>query len=140
MVMKKYIQQALDNLKNAYTPYSHYDVSAVAIMKSGNAYPGVNVENAAYGVTLCAERNAIFSAVTAGERELDMIVLVGGKNAGKGEKITEYCVPCGSCRQAMREFGDPEKVRIISAKSVDDYKEFTLAELLPESFGPEWLL
>lgn len=131
------IKTALDNLKNSYAPYSNFNVSAVALMKSGRAYTGVNVENASYPVGSCAERNALYSAVSAGERELDAIILVGGKNAANGDAITEYCMPCGMCRQAMREFGDPTEICVISAKTTDDYKEYTLQELLPESFGPE---
>lgn len=136
-MFEEYIKLALENLKNSYAPYSNYNVSAVALMKSGKAYTGVNVENASYPVGSCAERNALYSAISAGERELEAIVLVGGNNAAIGGNITEYCMPCGMCRQAMREFGTPSEIRIISAKTITDYKEFSLQELLPESFGPE---
>lgn len=134
---KKLIELAIDNLKNSYAPYSGFNVSAVALMKSGKAYTGVNVENSSYPVGSCAERNALYSAISAGERELEAIILVGGKNAGKGEIIADYCMPCGMCRQAMREWGNPSEIRIISAKTPTDYKEYSLEELLPESFGPE---
>lgn len=130
---KEMIQEAIDNLKNSYAPYSNFNVSAVMLMSSGKTYSGVNVENSGFSVTSCAERNALFHAVSEGERELEMAVIVGGKNGN----IEDYCMPCGMCRQAMREFADPSKMKVIIAKSVDDYKEFTLEELLPHSFGPE---
>ena len=130
------IQLATDNLKNSYAPYSHFNVSAAVLADSGKKYTGVNAENAAYSATMCAERNAIFHAVNCGERKFTAIAIVGGHNG----KITDYCAPCGICRQVMREFSNPKEMRVILAKSVDDYKEMTLEELLPESFGPENLL
>ena len=130
------IQAAIDNLARSYAPYSHFNVSAAVLMDSGEVYLGVNVENASYPVGICAERNAIFHAVECGERKITAIAIVGGPNY----KIIDYCVPCGMCRQAMREFGDPAQMRVILAKTAEDYKEMTLEELLPESFGPESLL
>jgi cytidine deaminase len=129
------IRAALDALPNAYAPYSHFTVAAACQMGSGRIYTGVNVENASYPAGTCAERTAIFHAVAEGERVLTAVAIVGGP-----EYIVEdYCPPCGICRQVMREFADPETCVVILAKSVWDYKEYTLEQLLPESFGPEAL-
>ena len=131
--IQEMIAEAIENLKNSYAPYSHFNVSAVVLMSSGKTYSGVNVENSAFPVTSCAERSALFHAVSEGERKLEKIVIVGGKNG----VIDDYCMPCGMCRQAMREFSNPQEMEVIIAKSIDDYKVFTLEELLPNSFGPE---
>ncbi len=130
------IQIAIDNQKNSYAPYSHYNVSAAVLMRSGKIYTGVNVENASYPAGICAERNAIFHAIGCGETEIVAIAIVGGSNY----TIKDYCAPCGICRQVMREFCDPQKMHVVFAKSTTDYQDMTLEELLPESFGPESLL
>lgn len=127
------IKSAIDSLNFSYAPYSHFNVAAAVLASSGNIYTGVNVENASYPAGICAERNAIFHAVACGEREITAIAIIGGLNG----QITDYCPPCGVCRQVMREFCDPEHMTVIIAKSTDEYKEMTLAELLPESFGPD---
>ena len=127
------IRQALEVLPNAYAPYSEFYVGAAALFSSGKVYTGVNVENASYPAGICAERNAIFHAAAGGERSLTAIAIVSGK---KGV-ITEYSSPCGICRQVMREFGDPKKILVILAKTPEDYREKTLDQLLPDSFGPE---
>ena len=127
------IKSAIDSLNFSYAPYSHFNVAAAVLASSGKIYTGVNVENASYPAGICAERNAIFHAVACGEKEITAIAIVGGLNG----QITDYCPPCGVCRQVMREFCDPEHMTVIIAKSADEYKEMTLAELLPESFGPD---
>jgi cytidine deaminase len=127
------IRAAIDNLPNSYAPYSGFNVSAAVLMDSGKIYTGVNVENASYPAGICAERNAISHAVSCGEKRMIAIAIVGGANG----EINDYCPPCGICRQVMREFCDPEEMIVIMAKSPEDYKEMTLEELLPESFGPE---
>ena len=104
-------------------------------MASGRVFDGVNVENASYPCGICAERNAIGQAVSAGETKLVAIAIVGGKD----HEISDYCPPCGMCRQVMREFGNPKEITAILAKSVADFKTYSLAELLPDSFGPEAL-
>ena len=129
------IQHAFDALPNSYAPYSNFHVAAAVLCGSGKVYTGVNVENASYPAGICAERNAIFHAVANGDRQLRAIAIVGGP---KGI-VTDDCPPCGICRQVMREFGDPKKVLVIMAKSSADYKEMTLEELLPLSFGPNSL-
>lgn len=132
---KNLIKTAIENQQNSYAPYSNFNVSAAVLAASGKIYTGVNVENASYPAGICAERNAIFHAVSCGEKEISAIAIVGGKNY----TIDDYCYPCGICRQVMREFCAPEHMRVIVAKTIDDYKELSLAELLPLSFGPESL-
>jgi len=129
---EKLIKIAIENQKNSYAPYSKFNVSAAALMSSGKVYTGVNVENASYPAGICAERNAIFHAIGCGETKILAIAIVGGP----GYSIQNYCMPCGICRQVMREFCDPKDMHVVVAKSVTDYKEMTLEELLPESFGP----
>ena len=131
----KLIEMAIENQKNSYAPYSGFNVSAAVLMDSGEIYLGVNVENASYSAAICAERNAIAHAVECGERKIVAIAIVGGADY----QITDYCAPCGICRQFMREFCDPEQMKVIFAISPTDYKEMTLEELMPESFGPSML-
>ena len=134
-VKSRLIQAAIDVLPNSYAPYSLHNVGAAVLMSSGRVYTGVNVESASLGCTICAERNAIFSAVAEGERKLLAAAVVGGLHG----RHDNYCYPCGICRQVMRDFAKPDEMIILTAKSPDDYRENTLAELLPESFGPESL-
>lgn len=124
--MKELIERAMEMARKAYAPYSRFQVGAAVLAESGEIYGGANVENASYGATVCAERSAIFAAVNAGERKLKAIAVTA--------------TPCGMCRQVMREFCDPESFKVIVAKTADDYRVFTLEELLPESFGPGHLV
>ena len=124
--------KALAGLKNSYAPYSHFHVSAVLLCADGKAYTGNNIENAAYTPSVCAERCAFFKAVSEGERDFTAIALCGGLNG----IVKDYCAPCGVCRQVMREFCRPE-FKIIMVKSEEEWKEYTLEQLLPEGFGPE---
>lgn len=126
------IREAIRMTEFSYTPYSHFKVGAALLAKSGRIYGGCNIENAAYGPTNCGERTAFFKAVSEGDREFDAIAIVGGMNG----VLTEYAAPCGVCRQVMAEFCDPETFRIILAISPEEYKIFTLKELLPMGFGP----
>ena len=130
---RELIRRALEQQPAAYAPYSGYQVAAAVLMDSGKIYTGVNVENASYPAGICAERNAIFHAAACGERKIIAIAVVGGKQ-GDHRKIA---TPCGICRQVMREFCDPKEMRVLLARTPEDYKEMTLEELLPESFGPE---
>lgn len=120
---------AKEAMKNSYAPYSNYNVGAVLLTKSGKTYKGCNIENASYSVTNCAERTALFSAISNGEKDFEAICIVGGKNGA----ITDYAMPCGVCRQALAEFCDAD-FKVYVGKSEDDIKEFTLGELLPYSF------
>lgn len=133
MEREQLIQTAIDGLSRSYVPYSHFHVSAALLCRDGKVYTGNNIENAAYTPTICAERCAFFKAVSEGQREFDAIVICGGAEG----IIRDYCPPCGVCRQVMREFCEPDTFRVILARSQSDYREFTLAQLLPESFGPD---
>lgn len=127
------LKKAFDMRRYSYVPYSHFRVGAALLTKDGQIYGGCNVENASYGAANCAERTAFFKAVSDGHHEFEAIVICGGH---EGEE-TDYCSPCGICRQVMREFCDPETFKIILAKNENEYKEYTLKELLPLGFGPE---
>ena len=122
------IDLANETRKHAYVPYSKYPVGAAIRTKSGRLYTGVNVENAAYPQTMCAERVAIFKAVSEGESEFEVIAVVTN-NGGS---------PCGGCRQVMAEFG-LDTVVLIADGEGHLQKEMTVAELLPEAFTPEHL-
>lgn len=127
------IAAAIEARRNSYSPYSHYQVGAALLAADGQIIKGCNIENAAYGPSNCAERTAFFKAVSEGLREFTAIAIVGSP---EGEELTQYAYPCGVCRQVMREFCEPWQFQIIVAKSEEDYRVLTLAELLPESFGP----
>ena len=130
--IKNLIKEAFAAREFAYTPYSHFKVGAALLDQRGKIYSGCNVENAAYGPSNCAERTAIFKAVSEGSQKFSMIAIVG---ALEGKSITEYTAPCGVCRQVMSEFCNPKEFKIIMAKSQEDYKIKTLEELLQYSFG-----
>ena len=132
MTDQELIRRALLARERAYTPYSHFQVGAALLTRMGTVYPGCNIENAAYTPTNCAERTAFFSAVAQGEREFAAIAIVGGPQGG----ALDYTAPCGVCRQVMMEFCDPDTFRILVARSPEDYRVFTLRELMPQSFGP----
>ncbi len=108
----------------AYAPYSRYRVGAALLTKAGRVYTGCNVENAVYPLTLCAERVALFKAVSEGERQFEAIAIVTA-NGGR---------PCGACRQALAEFGLEIRVLIATPEQLIDQKR--LYELLPDAFGP----
>lgn len=126
------INMAITAMNGAYTPYSKYKVGAALVTSSGVVYTGCNIENASYSATNCAERTAFFKAVSEGERGFSKIAVVGGLNG----EITDYASPCGICRQVMREFCDDD-FEIIIAKSTEDYKVYTLSQLLPSSFSQD---
>ena len=120
---------AKETMQNSYAPYSKYNVGAVLLCKNGNIYKGCNVENASYSATNCAERTALFSAISNGEKEFSAICVVGGKNG----EIEDYAMPCGICRQVLSEFCSAD-FKIFVGISENDIKEYTLGELLPFSF------
>lgn len=138
-MIKSLIEKALLARLNSYSPYSGYAVGAALITDDDKIYSGCNIENASYGATNCAERTTIFKAVSEGAKRIKFIAIVGGPINDDPNNLSDYAFPCGICRQVMREFSDPNELRVIVAKSVNDYKEFTLNELLPESFGPDHL-
>lgn len=130
--VKHLIEQAIDARTRAYTPYSHFKVGAALLTKDGKIFKGCNIENAAYTPSNCAERTAIFKAVSEGEREFAAIAIVGSM---EGETNTLPTGPCGVCRQVMAEFCSLD-MPVIIAKTPEDYVQMTLGELLPLSFGP----
>lgn len=135
-MIEKLIDTAIKQLDFSYTPYSGFKVGAALLAKKGEIYTGCNIENASYTPTNCAERTAIFKAVSEGVRDFQAICIVGGKDG----VLTEYAAPCGVCRQVMMEFCDPETFQIILAVDKEKYDIFTLNELLPLGFGPSNLL
>ena len=132
-MIKEDIRMALDYLKNSSAPYSNFNVCAVLTDVDDNKYVGVNVETISLTSNVCAERNAIFTAITEGSTKYKSVVVVGGKD----HKVTDYTPPCGVCRQMLRDYCDPESFDVIVAIDEDDYKEYKLKDLLPHSFGPE---
>jgi len=135
MNYEELIKTAIKMTERSYAPYSHFHVGAALLTTDGKIYTGCNVENAAYGPSNCAERTAIFKAVSEGDKEFSAIAIVGGAENKEGKvQIDDYCPPCGVCRQVMSEFCKKD-FKIIVAKSPEDYKIFTLGELLPESFS-----
>lgn len=132
-VVKNLIREAIEGMKNAYTPYSNFLVGAALLTADQKIYTGCNIENAALGPTNCAERTAFFKAISEGERRFAAIAVVGGKNG----MLVDYTPPCGVCRQVMREFVDPSNFLVILAKSENEYQLYFLEELLPMGFGPE---
>ena len=120
------IERALNIRERAYAPYSQYNVGAALLTESGDIFDGVNVENAVYSMTICAERNAVFQAVAHGHRSFQAIA-VATDNGGS---------PCGSCRQVLSEFG-PEIVVFTISSDGEIVLETTVRELLPDAFGPQ---
>lgn len=133
--VEEIIAQAINTMQNSYSPYSGYKVGAAAIGESGAVYTGTNIENASYGLTICAERAAIFSAVSHGEKRLAAMVLVSEPTNTK-----QINSPCGACRQVMAEFGSADMpvyiADIIKGKVVRVIKR-KLKDFLPLAFTPE---
>ena len=125
------MQLAEDARAFSYTPYSHFAVGAALLTSGGKVYTGCNIENASYTPTICAERTAVFKAVSEGERDFAAIAIIGGPAGEKGR----FCAPCGVCRQVLREFCEPETFRVLLG-TTDEVQAYTLADLLPTSFGP----
>ena len=115
--------------EKSYSPYSNFMVGAALLGKSGKVYLGCNIENAAYTPTNCAERTAIFKAVSEGEKEFTAIAIVGGK----GEQLASFCAPCGVCRQVLAEFCDKDFRLILGTP--DNFSAYAFSEILPYSFG-----
>ena len=120
---------AVAMLDRAYCPYSHFAVGAALECADGTVFTGCNIENAAYSPGICAERTAVAKAVSEGHTDFVRIVIAG--------RSTDFCVPCGACRQVLREFAPGIEVICLSGKGEEQV--FTLSELLPHSFGPEFL-
>ena len=120
---------AVTMLDRAYCPYSHFAVGAALECADGTVFTGCNIENAAFSPTICAERTAVAKSVSEGHTDFVRIVVAG--------RCESFCVPCGVCRQVLREFA-PD-MEIICLNSKGEEQVFTLSELLPHSFGPEFL-
>ena len=134
MDYKELVKMALEAREMSYSPYSNFKVGAALLTKNGEVYKGCNIENAAYSPGNCAERTAIFKAVSEGEKDFAAIAIVGGP-ADNGELT--ICPPCGVCRQVINEFVDCEEFDIIlGTNKPEDMKVYKLKELLPLGFGP----
>lgn len=127
--IEKLLNAAAAARERAYAPYSKFRVGAAILTKEGRYYTGCNVENVSYGLTCCAERVALFKAVSNGERDFEAIAITAGTD--------DYCAPCGACRQVLAEFG--AKIKVFMANKRGDYRVQTVAELLPLAFNREVL-
>ena len=129
MTDRQLIELAIEAREKSYSPYSGFRVGAALLGKSGKVYTGCNVENAGYTPTNCAERTALFKAISEGEHEFTAIAIVGGL----GDTLNDLCAPCGVCRQALSEFCD-NSFRFILGNP-KEIKVVTMGEILPYSFG-----
>ena len=120
------VQTAVKARKNAYCPYSHFQVGSALLTEDGEIFSGVNIENAAYSITNCAERTALFTSVAAGHQKIKAIAI-----SAKG-----IASPCGACRQALNEF-NPDMIVILTNENGTHTKETTLSQLLSYAFGPK---
>ncbi|HBX22846.1 MAG TPA: cytidine deaminase [Desulfotomaculum sp.] len=127
MKPEELVQHALKAREKAYAPYSHFKVGAAILTDDGEVFTGCNVENASYGLTVCAERVALFKAVSLDKRNFSAIAIFAGTD--------DYCSPCGACRQVLAEFGGSTKVYMANRKG--EYREMTVAQLLPAAFNLE---
>ena len=132
MTPNELVNLAKDARARSYVPYSGFAVGAALLCKDGTVYQGCNIENAAFGPTICAERVAVFKAVYDGHRDFEAIAVAGGR---AGEEITGLFPPCGVCRQVLREFCDLDFMLYL-AKENGAFEAHTLGEMLPCSFSP----
>lgn len=130
MDKKALLAKAIDARRRSYSPYSGFSVGAALLCADGSVYLGCNVENASFGLTCCAERNALFSAIADGKRDFVSIAIAGGR----GEGTQGGCTPCGACRQVLSEFCS-DGFEIITEDSEGRAVSHTLGALLPERFG-----
>jgi cytidine deaminase len=131
MTDQELVTKAFSMHQFSYAPYSHFPVGAALLCEDGTVFTGCNVENAAYGSAICAERTAMLKAISEGHRDDWVAIAI----AGQGE---DYCWPCGSCRQVMYEFAPG--LRVIAARGDGDFVTATLADLFPHGFGPKSLV
>ncbi len=127
MTNEELILEALKARENSYSPYSHFKVGAALLTKSGKVYYGTNIENVAFGPTNCAERSALFSAYSNGEREFEKIAIIGSEK--------RICYPCGVCRQVIAELAP--NIDVICAQNTQNYVVMKPKDLLPCAFGYE---
>ncbi len=134
MTDKELVIEAINAMKNSYSPYSVFKVGAALLTENGKVYTGCNIENVAFGPSICAERVAFFKAISEGEKNFSKIAVVGGKNG----VISSPTPPCGVCRQVMREFCNDD-FEILIVRENENYDKVLLKDLLPQSFKPEIL-
>lgn len=134
MTDKELVLKAIESMKNSYSPYSNFKVGAALLSESGKVYTGCNIENVAFGPSICAERVAFFKAISEGEKNFSKIAVVGGKDG----IISSATTPCGVCRQVMREFCNDD-FEILIVRENENYDKVLLKDLLPNSFKPEIL-
>jgi len=127
---KDLVSKAIEAKQKAMPTYSKFHVGAALLKKSGHIYLGANIENSSYGLTMCAERTAVYNAVINGEREFEAIAIAGDSN--------EYISPCGACRQVLIELCG-KNLHVFMINLNGEYKQTTLEELLPYSFSKEFL-
>ncbi len=128
------INKAKESLLNSYAPYSRFNVGAAVLTTTGKIYTGCNIENASFGATICAERVALFKAISEGENEFEKMAIVSkGENSEFSEYSDNYTYPCGICRQVMTEF--MKNGHIILQNKTGNVKKITVSELNPFSFG-----
>lgn len=127
MTYDELMEKAIEVSKNSYSPYSHFAVGACVLTDSDKVYTGCNFENSSFGMTICAERNAIGSAIADGEKKIKAVAIYSPNQ--------DNCAPCGACRQVIHEFCDDDAQVDIVLKNGHELKIYTLAELLPESFN-----
>ena len=132
---EKLMELALQARESSYSPYSHFRVGAALLCADDSVYTGCNIECASYSPTNCAERTAVFKAVSEGEREFSALAVAGGP---KGEPPSLFCTPCGVCRQMLAEFCGAG-LAVLLVKSQAETEEHTLGELFPLAFGPGML-
>lgn len=132
--MMELCRAAIQAMKQSYSPYSGFKVGAALLTKDGKIYTGCNIENASFSVTVCAERTAIFKAVSEGETEFAMLAIAGGKNG----KLQGEVPPCGVCRQVLSEFCDKD-FPILLVTDENNFKQYTLGQLLPLTFGNTYI-
>ena len=130
MTNRELIDLAIRAQANAYAPYSGFKVGAALLCEDGEVFVGANVENSSFGLTNCAERSALFAAVSGGKRSFKAIAVVGGADG----VVSNFCPPCGACRQALAEFSPKGDLQVILFNGKDE-KAFRLSSLLPESFS-----
>lgn len=135
MTTRDLVGMALEARKNSYAPYSEFKVGAAILSTNGSVYTGCNIENAAYGETLCAEKVAAANAIAAGDKEFAAIAIVGFIDDTPEQDI-KYCYPSGSCRQFLSEFAMPD-MRVYVAKTQEEVLGTTLSKLFPSSFSWE---
>lgn len=127
MTYEELMNKAIEVSQNAYTPYSKFAVGACVLTDTNNIYAGCNFENASFGLTICAERNAIGNAIANGEKKVKAIAIYS--------PMQDNCTPCGACRQVLHEFCNNDEDLDIIVKIGNELKTYTLKDLLPESFS-----